>query len=70
MDLQFEWDDAKAAENVRKHGVNFDEAITVFGDLNAITIFDVEHSETADRFIDIGLSASGRVGLSQFCRAR
>jgi len=50
MDLQFEWDDAKAAANVRKHGVSFEEAITVFGDPNAITIFDVEHSETEDRF--------------------
>jgi len=61
MDLQFEWDDAKAAANVRKHGVSFEEAITVFGDPNAITIYDVEHSETENRFIDIGLSASGRV---------
>ena len=61
MDLQFEWDDAKAVANMRKHGVIFEEAITVFGDPNAITIFDVEHSETEDRFIDIGLSSSGRV---------
>jgi hypothetical protein len=61
MDLQFEWDEAKAAANVRKHGVSFEEAITVFSDLNTITIFDVEHSETEDRFVDIGLSASGRI---------
>ena len=61
MDLQFEWDEAKAAANVRKHVVSFEEAITVFSDPNTITIFDVEHSETEDRFVDIGLSASGRV---------
>lgn len=61
MDLQFEWDEAKAAGNVRKHGVSFEEAITVFGDPNTITVFDVEHSEAEDRFIDVGLSASGRV---------
>ena len=38
VDLQFEWDEAKAAANVRKHGVSFDEAITVFGDPNTLTI--------------------------------
>ena len=61
MDLQFEWDEAKAAANVHKHGVSLEEAITIFSDPNTITIFDVEHSDTEDRFIDIGLSASGRV---------
>jgi uncharacterized DUF497 family protein len=61
MDLQFEWDEAKAAANVRKHGVSFEEAITVFSDPNTITILDVAHSETEDRFVDIGLSVSGRV---------
>ena len=61
MDLQFEWDEAKAAANVRKHSVSFEEAITVFGDPHAITIFHVEHSEAEDRFINVGLSASGRI---------
>ena len=61
MDLRFEWDEAKAMTNVRKHGVGFEEATTIFGDPNAITIFDVEHSDEEDRFIDIGLSASRRV---------
>lgn len=61
MDLQFEWDEAKASANVRKHGVTFEEAMTVFGDPNAITALDVEHSEAEERFIDVGLSAGGRV---------
>jgi len=61
MDLQFEWDEAKAAANVRKHGASFEEAIAVFGDPNALTIFDVEHSDVEDRFITTGLSAHGRV---------
>ncbi len=61
MDLQFEWDEAKSTANVHKHGVSFEEAITIFGDPNAITIFDAEHSGAEDRFIDIGLSVSGRV---------
>ena len=61
MDLRFEWDEAKAVTNARKHGVSFEEATTIFGDPNASTIFDVKHSDEEDRFIDIGLSASGRV---------
>jgi len=61
MDLQFEWDEAKSTANVHKHGISFEEAITIFGDPNAITIFDAEHSDAEDRFIDIGLSVSGRV---------
>jgi uncharacterized DUF497 family protein len=61
MSLQFEWDEAKATANLRKHGVSFEESITVFGDPHTLTIFDVGHSDKEDRFIDIGLSASGRV---------
>jgi uncharacterized DUF497 family protein len=61
MALEFEWDEAKAAANVRKHGVSFEEAITIFGDPNAITIADAEHADAEDRFVDIGLSANGRV---------
>jgi len=61
MDLQFEWDEVKAVTNLRKHGVSFEEAITAFGDLNTITIFDVKHSEAEDRLINVGLSASGRL---------
>lgn len=61
MSLQFEWDEAKATANLRKHDVSFEEAITIFSDPRTLTIFDVEHSDEEDRFIDIGLSASGRV---------
>jgi uncharacterized protein len=39
----FEWDDVKAASNLKKHRVSFDEAVTVFGDMRAITFADVEH---------------------------
>ncbi len=61
MDMQFEWDEAKAVANVRKHNVSFEEATTIFGDPDAITIFDTRHSVDEDRFIDIGLAASGRI---------
>jgi uncharacterized DUF497 family protein len=61
MSLQFEWDESKALANERKHGVSFAEAITVFGDPGSLTIYDVEHSDAEDRFVDVGLSASGRI---------
>jgi len=44
----FDWDRRKAAENLVKHGVSFQEASTVFGDPLAITIDDEEHSEPGD----------------------
>jgi uncharacterized DUF497 family protein len=61
MDLVFEWDEGKASANLQKHGVSFEEAQTVFGDPRSITIFDAEHSTDEDRFIDLGLSAEGRL---------
>jgi uncharacterized DUF497 family protein len=61
MDLRFEWDEAKAAANLEKHGVSFDEAQTVFGDPHTVTIFDDQHSDSEDRFIDIGMAATGRI---------
>ena len=50
-DLVFEWDAAKAAANVRKHGVSFDEAETVFSDEHALLLDDPEHSADEDRFV-------------------
>jgi uncharacterized DUF497 family protein len=61
MALRFEWDEVKAAANVAKHGVSFDEGQTVFGDPCSITLFDHEHADAEDRFIDIGRSQAGRV---------
>lgn len=57
----FEWDDQKATSNFKKHGVSFQEAKTVFGDMLSITVADPEHSESEYRFIDIGLAESGRL---------
>ena len=50
MALTFEWDDEKSRENIRKHGVAFDEARTVFNDPLAMTISDPEHSSQEDRY--------------------
>jgi len=57
----FEWDDPKAVSNLRKHGVSFDEAVTVFGDIMAITFSDTDHSESEDRSRTYGLSNKGRL---------
>lgn len=59
--IQFEWDPAKARVNLRKHGVPFREAASVFRDPLAITIYDPDHSQEEDRFIIFGFSGSGRL---------
>ena len=56
MGLGFTWDPAKAAANLRKHGVSFEEAATAFGDPHSITIPDPDHSAAERRFILIGAS--------------
>lgn len=61
VDLNFEWDDDKAAANLRKHKVSFDEARTVFADPFSITINDAAHSDDEFRFVDIGVSVNGRI---------
>ena len=61
MALTFEWDENKALENYRKHGVSFEEAKTIFNDFFAITIYDPDHSINEDRFIDLGRSSRGRI---------
>ena len=59
--FDFEWDDAKAARNLAKHGVSFDEALGVFGDALALTFTDTEHSELEDRSRTYGRSNKGRL---------
>jgi uncharacterized DUF497 family protein len=59
--VEFTWDPDKAAENVRKHGVDFVEASTIFGDPLEVTIPDPEHSEGEFRFLSLGQSAEARL---------
>ena len=61
MSLTFEWDEKKADENLKKHGVSFDEAKTVFNDPFSVTIYDPDHSTDEQRYIDIGMSTKGRL---------
>jgi uncharacterized DUF497 family protein len=61
MGLTFEWDEAKAKANVRKHRITFEEARTVFYDPLSITIPDPQHSGHEARFVDVGCSSRGKV---------
>jgi uncharacterized DUF497 family protein len=61
--LEFEWDADKAASNIAKHGVSFEEAATVFGDPLSLTAFDPDHSQDEDRYITMGSSVDHRLLL-------
>jgi uncharacterized DUF497 family protein len=59
--MQFEWDRDKAAANLKKHSVSFDEAVTVFYDPLSATLDDPDHSVGERRFITIGYSVRDRL---------
>ncbi len=65
--IKFEWDDTKNTINYKKHLVWFEEAQTVWADLNSIEFFDPEHSELEDRFLRLGMSTQAKVLLIVFC---
>lgn len=59
--MTYEWDPAKAAANLKKHGVSFEEAASIFLDELALTFWDPDHSEEEEREITIGHSAEQRI---------
>jgi uncharacterized DUF497 family protein len=59
--MQFEWDPKKAKQNLTKHEVSFDEAVTAFYDPLSATFDDPDHSEKEQRYITIGFSSQGRL---------
>jgi uncharacterized DUF497 family protein len=61
MSLKFEWDEEKAASNLDKHGVSFQEASTVFADTLSVTISDPHHSFEEQRFVTVGESAEREI---------
>lgn len=69
-DLRFEWDEDKNRENIKKHGVSFQEAQTVFLDENAMRFFDPDHSQDEDRFIMLGMSFKLRVLVVCHCHRK
>lgn len=59
--MRFEWNPAKARANLRKHGVSFEEACSVFYDPLAATGVDPDHSEGENRFVTFGVSSRHRL---------
>jgi len=59
--MNFQWDKAKAAKNFIKHGVQFEEAQTVFDDPRYVDFYDPDHSDDEKRFLRFGRSRAGRL---------
>ena len=61
LPFQFEWDEAKADANARKHSVTFELASTVFHDPRLLTVADLQHSDTEERWFSVGCASNGVV---------
>ncbi|MEG4626201.1 BrnT family toxin [Microcoleus sp. w1-18aA5] len=59
--MKFEWDENKAAVNLSKHGISFEEAKTVFDDRLYVDFYDPDHSDEEDRYIIVGESQQGNL---------
>jgi uncharacterized DUF497 family protein len=68
LDIEFEWDLLKEAENYKKHQCSFVEAIESFGDVHGIQVFDAMHSMLEQRFYWIGKTSTGRIITTWFTR--
>jgi uncharacterized protein len=66
-ELRFEWDAAKARQNLRKHGGSFEEAQTAVADEDALGVGDPDHSSEEKRFYLLGLSARLRLLVVVHC---
>jgi uncharacterized DUF497 family protein len=65
--ITFEWDPAKAAANLKKHHVSFEEARSVFFDEFAIQFFDEDHSTNEERFLMLGMSSGAKLLIVCHC---
>jgi uncharacterized DUF497 family protein len=68
--LKFEWDPVKAAANLRKHQVSFDEAQSVFYDDFAIQFYDDDHSSDEERFLLLGMSSEAKLLIVCHCERK
>jgi uncharacterized protein len=59
--FKFEWDEEKAGSNARKHRVSFELASTVFHDPHLLTVADLEHSDSEDRWFSVGCASNGAI---------
>jgi uncharacterized DUF497 family protein len=65
--IKFEWDETKAAANIKKHQVSFDEAKSIFFDEFGVQFFDDEHSSGEERFLMLGMSSSANLLIVCHC---
>ena len=65
--IKFEWNASKAATNIKKHGVSFEEAKSVFFDEFAVQFFDQDNSKSEDRFLMLGMSNETNLLLVCHC---
>ena len=68
--MKFKWDEAKAAKNLVKHGVQFEEAKTVFDDPRYVDFYDPDHSDDEKRFLRFGRSRAGRFLVVSYTERR
>jgi len=65
--IEFDWDPAKAKSNLKRHGVSFEEAKSVFFDDYALQFYDDVHSEEEERFLLLGLSNTSKLLMIVHC---
>lgn len=65
--MDFEWDDAKAESNYKKHGVRFSEAVTIWLDEASLEVADPEHSDNEERWIRLGVSRKSNLLIVVYC---
>ena len=63
-EFHFDWDEDKALANVRKHGVSFELARTIFSDPRLLTVADLEHNDSEERWFSIACAATERCSRS------
>ena len=68
--IEFEWDVAKAAANLKKHRVTFEEAKSIFFDEFGVQFFDGDHSSDEDRFLMLGMSSGAKLLIVCPCERR
>ena len=65
--IKFEWDEAKATANLKKHQVSFEEAKSIFYDEFGVQFFDEEHSNDEERFLMLGMSSGAKLLIVCHC---
>lgn len=67
MNVRFVWDEEKNRANQKKHGISFEEAVSIFMNFPLEIFHDPEHSDTEDRYIAVGMSEKARILLVVHC---